>query len=366
MESASFAPPVSLASRFVAVLALFTAASFAARAASARLERVVETQAVAGNFSGTVLVAQGDTPLLDHAWGQANIEWGVPNSPTTRFRIGSITKQFTAAAILLLEERGQLKTSDPLSLFIPEAPPAWAPLTLDHLLTHTSGVPSFTAFPEFRTWKHVPTNITETMRRIRDRPLDFAPGAKFAYSNSNYLLLGYVIERVTGMDYATFLRLNILEPLGLRDTGVDADATLVPRRATGYMNFLGEFETAPHIDATVPHAAGAMYSTTHDLHRWIRALVGGKLLSPAALAKMLTPVAGSYAYGIRVYEDAGRRVIEHGGTAPGFAAQLRYYPDAQLTVVVLSNVIARPAEMPLLARMLARTAFDETDRSPTP
>jgi CubicO group peptidase (beta-lactamase class C family) len=310
-----------------------------------------------------VLVAKGDAVLLNQAWGEANVEWAVANTPETRFRIGSISKQFAAAALLLLEERGELKTSDLVKGFVPDAPAAWAPLTLHHLLTHTSGIPNVTSLPEFPThWKWVPTTIDEMVSRFRERPLVFAPGSKFAYSNSNYLLLGYIIERVSGMSYAKFLRERILEPLGLRDTGLDSNRTILPRRASGYVNVAGELENAAYSEMTVPHAAGAMYSTTHDLHRWMRSLFSGKLLSPSSLAKLLTPEKGNYAYGLRVATEDGRNVVEHGGSIAGFSAQLSYYPDDQLTVVVLAN--RNTPAVRLLPRILAKTAVEDDSGSP--
>lgn len=289
-------------------------------------------------FSGAVLVAQHGKPLFDRAYGLANREWDIANTPATRFRIGSITKQFTAVSILLLEERGKLKLTDSVARHVPDTPPAWSQITLQHLLTHTSGLANVTELPEFILWKNSPSTVTQMVTRFSDLPLEFEPGARFAYSNSNYLVLGLIVERVSGQRYGEFLREHVLDPLGLRDSGLDSNLTILPRRAAGYGYRNGQFLNAPYSDMTVPHGAGAMYSTTHDLWRWAEGVYVDKLLAPASRAKLLTPAQDGYALGVRVYTQRGRKVIEHGGAIAGFSAALRYYPAEGVTVVVLSNL----------------------------
>ena len=308
-------------------------------------------------FMGTALVAKGTEVLFDRSFGWANLEWNIANTPTTKFRIGSVTKQFTAAAILLLEERGKLKLDDRISKHVPDAPVAWQDITVFHLLTHTSGIPSFTGFKDYNTAKLSPSTPEKTMAQMRDRPLEFTPGEKFTYSNSGYLLLGYIIERVSGQSYDAFLNENIFTRLGMGDTGIDSNAAVIPRRAAGYVPGAKGLANAPYIDMTVPHAAGALYSTTWDLWRWQQGLFGGKLLSPESLQKMITPHKGSYGLGVGVQTVNGRTVIAHGGGIEGFNSHLMYFPEEKITVAVLANVNGPTASE--FAQQLAKLAFNE-------
>lgn len=333
---------------------------------TSELDAIATTAVARNKFMGAVLVVRDGAVLLDRGYGSASLELEVPNTPATRFRIGSITKQFTAAAILLLEERGRLRLADPVARHVPEVPAAWSQITLYQLLTHTSGIRNLTSLPDFRTWARLPQTPRQAVERLRDLPLDFPPGEKFAYSNSNYLLLGLVIERVSGRDYAAFLHDNVLDPLGLRDTDVDNNTDLVPRRAAGHAFQFGEYLRAPYSDMTVPHAAGAMYSTTHDLRRWIEGLLAGRLLTPESVSRMITPEKGGYALGLQV-SLSPRKVIRHGGSIAGFSAFLAHYPDDRLTVVVLSNVMG-PTSEPLARQLAAAVLADRAagTRPPAP
>src|ERR1700675_4716557 len=182
----------------------------------ARMEQVVQSYVSDKKFMGSVLVARGDEVLLSKGYGSANLEWNIPNSPATKFRLGSVTKQFTAASILLLEERGKLKTDDLVKKYMPDAPAAWDKITIFHLLTHTSGIPNFTGFAEYGPTESLPTTPEKLVARFRDRPLDFQPGEKWSYSNSGYVLLGYLLEKVSGETYEKFLQANIFGPLGMK------------------------------------------------------------------------------------------------------------------------------------------------------
>ncbi len=323
---------------FVPLAAALVLAGAAAAQEAERFDAVVRKYSDPGQFMGAVLVARGGEPVFSRGYGHANLEWNVPNSPETVFRLGSVTKQFTAACILLLEERGQLRVEDPVSRHIANPPEAWKEITLHHLLTHTSGIPNFTASGEYRSIKLLPATVEKTIGHFRDRPLEFAPGSNMKYSNSGYLVLGHVVERVSGMAFDDFLRENILAPLELRDTGCDLSATVLPRRASGYTPSGKSVRNAEYIDMSLPHAAGAMYSTTLDLLRWQEALFGGKVLAPKSLAKMLTPGRNDYGYGVFVRSRHGHKVIEHGGGIDGFNTMLAHYPERRLTVVVLANL----------------------------
>ncbi|HME00609.1 MAG TPA: serine hydrolase [Terriglobia bacterium] len=303
-----------------------------------RMEQVVQSYVSSKQFMGSVLVARGGTVLLDKGYGFANLEWDIPNSPTTKFRLGSLTKQFTAASILLLEERGKLKVDDPVKKYMPDAPPAWDKVTIYNLLTHTSGIPSFTGFPDYQSTEAIATTPEKLVARFRDKPLEFQPGEKWSYSNSGYVLLGYLIEKISGESYEKFVQENIFTPLGMRDSGYDSNSAIIPRRAAGYSPGPNGPQNTGFIHMSIPFSAGGLYSTTEDLLRWEQGLFGGKLLSPASLEKMTTPYKQDYACGLAVSTVKGHKLIEHGGGIEGFNTSLKYYPDDKLTVVVLGNL----------------------------
>ena len=320
-------------------LALLVIASGAPVAQSTgAYDAVVRPFAADGRFMGAVLVARGDEVIFSQAYGSANLEWKVPNDTSTKFRIGSVTKQFTAALILLLEQDGKLSIQDLLSRHVENTPASWKDITLFHLLTHTSGIRNFTALPDYRLKQLQPGSPAEVLERLRDEPLDFVPGKEFRYSNSGYLMLGLVIERVSGRTYAEMLQDRIFTPHAMAGSGYDSNSAILAKRASGYAPSANGPQNAGYINMTVPHAAGAIYSTTADLHRWTRALFGGRVVSDDSLRKMTTPNLGNYAFGLTVREVDGRRVISHGGGINGFNAVLTYYPQAEITVVVLANI----------------------------
>ncbi len=211
---------------------------------------------------------------MDRGYGSANLEWKIPNSPTAKFRLGSVTKQFTAACALLLQERGKWKVSDPVKKYMPTAPAAWERITIFHLLTHTSGIPSFTEFPDYKDFEAKATTPEELVDRFRKKPLEFEPGSKWKYSNSGYVLLGYLIEMVSKESYQNFLQENILTPLGMKDTGYDSNSAIILHRASGYSPSKDGIINAGFINMTIPFSAGALYSTTGDLLKWERGSAG--------------------------------------------------------------------------------------------
>jgi CubicO group peptidase (beta-lactamase class C family) len=334
-------PSRLLLSSVVVLLLVFAASitSCLAQDTTSRMEQLVQSYVGDKHFMGSVLVAEGDHTLLNKGYGSANLEWDVPNSPSTKFRIGSMTKQFTAAAILLLEERGKLKTGDPVKKYITDAPAAWDKVTINNLLTHTSGIPSFTSFPDYRSTEAISTTPETLVARFRDKPLEFQPGEKWEYSNSGYVLLGYLIEKISGQSYKDFIQQNFFKPLGMNDSGYDSNSAIIVHRATGYTPTPNGPAQAAYIDMTIPFSAGALYSTTEDLLRWERALFAGKVLSAESLKKMTTPVKNDYGYGVFVHgAKNGYTVIEHGGGIEGFNTQMSYCPDDKLAVIVLGNL----------------------------
>lgn len=307
-------------------------------AVKARLEQIASSYTPNSAFMGTVLVVEGDQVLLDKGYGMASLEWQVPNAPDAKFRLGSLTKQFTATLVLLLQQDGKLNVNDPVSKYLTDAPPAWAKITLANLLGHTSGIPNFTGFKEFSTWCMSPHTPAEEIAFFKDKPLDFEPGSKFAYSNSNYIVLGVVIEKVSGKKYADMLRERIFDPLGMKDTGLDSDDLVLPKRAVGYRPGPHGVDVARSESMTIPWSAGAIYSTTGDLLKWEHGLFGAKILSADSLKQMTTPGKGDYGFGVFMQTKDGVRIVSHGGGIEGFNTQLEYAPEKQIAVVVLSNV----------------------------
>ena len=338
--------PATRNSISILVVLLISFARCLAQEPATRMEQIVQSYVDGKRFMGAVLVAQNGKILIDKGYGLANLEWDIPDSPSTKFRLGSITKQFTAASILLLEERGKLKTDDLVKQYMPDAPAAWDKITIFHLLTHTSGIPSFTSFPDYRSTEAIATTPEKLVGRFRDKPLNFQPGEKWEYSNSGYVLLGYLLEKISGQRYKGFIQENIFKPLGMNDSGYDSNAAIIPHRASGYTPTPTGIVNAGYIDMTIPFSAGALYSTTGDLLRWEQGLFGGKVISPASLTKMTTPFKNDYAFGLGVRTLNGHKLIDHGGGIEGFNTQMSYYPDDKLTVIVLSNLNgSAPAEM---------------------
>jgi CubicO group peptidase (beta-lactamase class C family) len=306
------------------------------------------------HFMGNILIIREKQVLADRSFGSANLEWQIANTASTRFRIGSLTKQFTAASILLLEERGRLRLEDPISKYLDNPPDAWSGITLLHLLTHTSGIVSITDLPSEQAALTRGGTPAEIVKRFRNQPLLFPPGTQAHYSNSGYILLGMVVEKASGEPYGTFLQKNIFDPLGMRDTGIDNNADILQSRASGYRTEGGSLRHADFIDMRIPFAAGDLYSTTNDLARWQEALFGGKLLRPESLKRMTTPGKGTFGLGVEVKQEEGEQVISHTGGIQGFVADLRYYPEKHLSVIVLSNTESK--ETLELSQQLSRQA----------
>lgn len=302
-------------------------------------------------FNGAVSVSKNGELVLSQGYGLANFEHDVAVSPHTKFRIGSITKQFTAMAIMILQEQGKLKVEDPISQHLEDAPEAWNDVTIHHLLTHTSGIPSYTGMADYVRDMMLPQSLDQMVARFRDKPLEFKPGDEFRYSNSGYFLLGAIIEQASGMSYEDFLEKEICQPLGLKDTGYDRYRSVLPHRASGYNRDNDGLVNADYLDMSQPYAAGSMYSTVEDLSRWDEALRNHKLISEESYQQMYTPEKNGYAYGWSVNDDAGRQSIGHGGGINGFVTHIRRYPSEKLCVVVLSNVL--PANPGRISKDLA-------------
>lgn len=305
---------------------------------AAKAEAYMAAQVAVNDFSGVVLVAVDGRPVFRRAYGLANREWDVPNTPDAVFRLASVTKQFTAAAVLLLEQQGKLAVSDPVGRHLSDVPKAWADVTLLQLMTHTAGIPdaqpALTFAPGGFTRGYRPKQIIDL---VKDRPLDGTPGETFRYSNTGYVLLGMVIEAASGREYGAFLKEAIFDPLGMADTAYERPGAVVRRRATGYTGRASG--SAPYLNPTQLYAGGGLVSTADDLLKWDRALAGDHLLGPAAKRTFFAPVKNGYACGVGVGERFGRPMHWHGGALLPFGVRtyLLRHPDAGLCVVVLGN-----------------------------
>jgi len=329
----------------LATAALALAQEVAATGEPARIAEVVqEHMHDPGAVGLSVAVARGAEFVYSKAHGSADLEFAIPADEQTMFRIGSVTKQFTATAILKLAERGKLSVDDPLTRFLPDYPTHGHELTLRHLLTHTGGVPSYTNLGpkwEVNIARELPDE--ELVALWKDLPPDFAPGEKWSYSNSGYYLLGMVVAKVSGKSYADFLRETFFEPLELARTRYDSNSEVIPNRAQGYAFEDGELANDGLIGMSQPGAAGALISTAGDLVRWQQALVSGRVVKPESYEEMTLPFLlangreTSYGLGLSLDQQAGQRCVWHGGGINGFNSVLLYFPDAQLHVAVISN-----------------------------
>ncbi len=316
-----------------------------------------------------VLIARDGKELLEKGYGLAQVEARAPITCDTRFRIGSITKQFTAAAILKLQEEGKLDVNDPISKYFPDWPKG-REVTLRHLLTHSSGIHNFTAKPGFQTNVTVATSLEALVSSFKNDPYDFIPGEQFRYCNSGYVLLGAVIEKVSGETYASFLRKTFFKPLGMKNTGVYPSGASLTNEALGYSYENGSVRRSVDWNMSNVAGAGNLYSTARDLYLWNEALFGGRVLSATSLQAAFTvgvlagddpshPEDAGYGYGWTIDRLNGAREISHGGELAGFGSYLLRLPEYKLTVVVLLNCVPQLPKLQqwALAREIARLAL---------
>jgi len=313
-----------------------------------KVDKYLNTAVETGKFSGSVLIARNGKVLVRKGYGLANRELNVPNTPQMKFRIGSLSKQFTAMAIMILQERGKLSVQDSTCKYVPDCPRGWAEVTIHHLLTHTSGIPELLSFPDFQRTMALPSPVAQTVERFKNKPLDFKPGTKFKYSNSGYVLLGYIIELVSGQSYEAFLKENIFGPLKMSNSGSDHNDLVIQNRAAGYTKRDGDIINAPYIDMSIPTGGGSLYSTVEDLFLWDQGLYTEKLVTKKSLAAMFKSYTTAdwgdgAAYGWFIGKDkSNHEYMGFLGGINGFAAQIMRYPNEKLLVVVLSNFSFAP------------------------
>jgi CubicO group peptidase (beta-lactamase class C family) len=287
----------------------------------------------AGAFRGSVFVAVGGRVLVSRGYGLANNDTGAPNTPQTRFRLASVSKPITAVAVLQLVADGRLRLEASVCEYLPNCPPAWTPVTVRHMLNHTAGLPNYTDFASFAQVEIFPAAPDQVIDRFRNLPLNFAPGAAVAYSNSGYVLLGKLIEQASGLSYAEYLRERIFLPLGMANSGYDTGDFSALNGTRGYAGGAA----ALALDTSNLYAAGGLYASTEDLYRLTLALDAGLLLPPDLLAQMYTAGSAGFGYGWKIESRFGRRAIHHPGYMSGAATFVVRYPDDGLTVIVLSN-----------------------------
>jgi D-alanyl-D-alanine carboxypeptidase len=321
--------------------------SLSAAELTRRIDEYAAASARVNDFSGTILLARDGAPLFLKSYGLANREWQVPNTPDTKFRIGSITKPFTSMLVMQLREQGKLTLADSICLYIARCPDAWKPVTLQHLLTHTSGIVSHTSSPAWQATSMVPHTTEQIVDYVRDLPLRSTPGERFVYNNFGYYLLAMVVEKVTGKKYEVALRDQILAPLGMADSGYDWPDRILAKRASGYEGRGAALRNTRPFDMQSAMGSGALYSTALDLLKWDRALYGETLLPAASKQIMWTPVLGDYACGWEIAaaspKTLGHARMSHSGGINGFGANFIRVPELTLTAIVLSNNEATPA-----------------------
>lgn len=294
-------------------------------------------------------------PFYVHAYGLGDRESKTPATVSTHYEIGSITKQFTAASILQLQEAGKLDINATLATYLPDAPHA-KEVTLKQLLSHTSGMPEYLDGPDVEQWAVKPATFDQIMARIKGKPLDFPPGSRWSYSNSGYALLGRVIEVVSHESYEQYVKTHLLKVAGMTATYTVAEEARTPGMAKGYRHTDGKLEAAPTIHATVGWAAGNLISTVADLERWNVALRSGKIIRPADYALMATPVQGSTDYGLGLFVDTldEQPRVGHTGGSFGFTTSNQYFPKQGIQVIAFTN----NGDNPEPGQMLVTVAFE--------
>ena len=354
--------PASASALLVLLLAAALPAAAVKPAAPAQEIDALLARAIPADGPGVAVIAVKDgKTVFRKAYGMANLELGVPLAPDSVFRLGSITKQFTAVAVLMLAEEGKLSLSDPITKHLPGYPAHGHVITVEHLLTHTSGIRSYTGLPGYMTGPKVRADLTtaELVEVFSKEPMDFAPGAEWRYNNSGYVLLGAILEKVSGKPYGELLAERIFRPLGMKSTRVGDEGPILAKRAAGYTRDGETVANARFLSMTQPHAAGALVSTVDDLALWDAALYTERLVKKASLEKAWTPAVTRdgkptrYGYGFGVSTLRGARSIEHGGGIFGFSTYAVRLPDEKVYVAVLANSDGPAADPGTLGKEIA-------------
>ena len=335
-----------------------------------KLDALFKPQYKAEDPGATVIVIKNGKTVFRKAYGAADVAAKTPLTPGTVLRLGSITKQFTAVAILMLAEEGKLALNDPITRFFPDYPTQGKVITIEHLLTHTSGIVSYTGKSGYVAAMAKDLTVAQMIDGFKNDPLEFEPGTQFRYNNSGYFLLGAIVERVSGTSYASFLEQRIFTPLGMKDTAYEGVERSNAPRATGYSAQDKGFAPAQPLSMSQPYAAGALVSTVDDLAKWDAAIAAGKLLKPASWKQAFTPYKLSpekstgYGYGWGVGTLQGTPVVDHGGGINGFRTHALRLPQQKVFVAVLSNADSGNANPEVLAKKAAALAIGKPIMEP--
>jgi D-alanyl-D-alanine carboxypeptidase len=327
----------------VALTVQATAQAPASGNLTSAINQEMEKMFKANEPGAAVIVVRDGQVVFRKGYGMANMELGVAIEPDMIFRIGSITKQFTAVSILMLVEQGKLSLSDEITKFLPDYPTQGHKITVEHLLTHTSGIKSYTGMAEWRPQWRKDLKLTELIDIFKNQPMEFAPGAKWNYNNSAYVLLGAIIEKLSGQSYGDFVEKNIFAPLGMKQSFYDNTQRIIPRRAAGYSRNGGNYVNAEYLSMSHPHAAGSLMSTVDDLTKWDAALYTEKLVKQASLKKAWTAFVlndgkpTTYGYGWGVNTLQGMQMITHSGGINGFTCDAVRLPESKIYVAILTN-----------------------------
>ena len=339
---------------------------------AAAIDQLFRAAIKPGEPGMAVIVTRKGQVLHRAAYGMANVELGVALQPDHVLRIGSVTKQFTSAAIMMLAEEGKLAVTDPVTKFLPDYPTQGKTITVEHLLTHTSGIQSYTDMPKWRNMFRQDMPLTELIDLFKNEPMQFEPGARWRYNNSGYILLGAIVEKVSGKKYADFVQERIFTPLGMADTRYDVTEQVIQRRAAGYGRAGDRIVNAQYLSMTQPYAAGALMSTVDDLAKWDAVLTAGRVINADSLARSVASYRLSggnesgYGYGWSLGRYEGRAVQEHGGGIHGFRSYVLRIPSDGVYVAVLSNIAAAAPSPDMLARQAAAIAIGKPLVNPTP
>ncbi|MBA6383056.1 serine hydrolase [Colwellia sp. BRX10-6] len=358
---------------FLTLTLLVSANNAFANEKKSQIENLVQKYNDYGKFTGSVLVSQSGKIIFKKSYGLANMEWNIPNSPDTKFRIASLTKQFTSMLIMQLVQDNKIKLDAKITAYIPDyRKDTGDKVTVHHLLTHTSGIPSYTSLPDFFSdISRDPYSVDDFTKKYCSGELEFEPGSTFRYNNSGYFLLGNIIEKVTGKTYQDVLQEKIFTPLGMKNSGFDNAKPLIKNRASGYTNSLDGYTNANYLDMSLPYAAGSVYSTVEDLYLWDQALYTEKLLNNKNKVIMFTPYLKNYSYGWGVKDieltEPNHKIksIAHSGGINGFQTLITRLPQDQHMIVQLNNTggAALNEMTDAIIRILYGEAFDEPKKS---
>lgn len=328
---------------------------------SKEINQYASSYGIIGDFSGCILITEKGETIYENCFGKADYSLNVPNQPQTRFKIGSVSKQFTAAAILILEEEGIISTGDTISRFFANSPIA-EKITIENLLTHTSGITDIYNIPNFNMLSCQKKSISDLVNMVLEAGLDFEPGSQYLYSNGGYAILAEIIEKVAGMTYQEYLREHIFNPLKMHDTGHNKVNEVIPNLAVGY-DPLGytDVKITDDLDPELLKGSGSLYSTIHNLQIWINSIKNQTLLTEDSYGKFLNNYGHNYGYGISLYKSFDQPVFGHDGRVNGYIADYLHYENADISIIILGNIQTGVADF--FRRDIAAIVFDKDYQS---